>query len=277
MSETVRSETVALNGTQLYYESRGDGAPVLFITGAFGDGGAWQQVSEWLNREYTAVSYDRRGNSRSPAPPHWTATSVDEQAGDAAALIEHLDRGPAVVWASSLGGAIGLTLLHRRPDLVRLAVLHEPFVPSLLSDPTAAAGPILARTGPFLAAGDFRGAAAAMIRLVCGDQTYASLPVDQLERMLGNAQTLFGIEFPGLAALSVDGDVAPEAPLTLAIGEESAPFLTAGALRLSQLLGIGVTTMRGGHVPQATHPESVATALRALTDAQGECTEAVNR
>jgi pimeloyl-ACP methyl ester carboxylesterase len=264
MSETVHRETPILNGAQLYYERRGCGAPVLFITGAFGDGGAWQRVNELLSCEYTTVSYDRRANSRSPAPPGWEATTLDEQAGDAAALIEHLDLGSAVIWASSLGGAIGLALVLRRPDLVRLAVLHEPFVPSLLDDPEVVIGPMVAVTAPHLAAGDLRGAAEAMVRLVGGDAVYANLPEDQRERMLGNAATLFGIEFAGLGQFVIDGDLTPSVPVTLAIGGESASFLTASARHLGALLGVDVTTMPGGHVPQATHPEAVAALVRSL-------------
>ena len=109
MSGAMHYDIAAVNGTRLYYESRGNGAPILFISGAFGDAGGWQRASEILANRYTTISYDRRGNSRSTAPPGWTSTSLDEQAADAAALIEHCRLGPAIVWASSLGGGIALT------------------------------------------------------------------------------------------------------------------------------------------------------------------------
>jgi pimeloyl-ACP methyl ester carboxylesterase len=267
MKPTVRRETVSLNGTHLYCEIRGDGSPVLFISGAFGDGGAWQRVGECLSDEHTAVSYDRRANSRTPAPRGWDSTSLDEQAADAAALINHVGLGATVVWGSSLGGAIALALLTQRPDLVRLAVLHEPFVPALLDDPESATGPLVDATGPHLADDDLRSAAEAMVRLVCGDEIYAGLPRDQLERMLGNAPTLFGVEFAGLTALTIDAP--PKVPITITVGAESAPFLTVGARHLAHLFGIPVTTMAGGHVPQATHPDAVAAAVRALTNGSG--------
>lgn len=265
--DTIHCDTLVLNGTQLYCERRGSGAPVLFISGAFGDSGAWWRVTTLLSSHYTTVCYDRRGNSRSPAPPNWNVTSLEEQAGDAAALIEHLGLGPALVWGSSLGGAIGLTLAQQRGDLVRQAVLHEPIVSWLLDDPTSASGPLITACQSLLEVGDLRGAAEAMIRLADGDDVYVALASDQRERMLGNAQTLFGVEQPALAAIRDNVEVVPTAPVSVVKGSSSPRFLTVGADRLGQVLGTGVKTIAGGHVPQATHPHAVANLVRALSNA----------
>ncbi len=40
----VKAGTVKVNGTELYYEIRGSGPPVLFIQGATGDGGTFQNL-----------------------------------------------------------------------------------------------------------------------------------------------------------------------------------------------------------------------------------------
>jgi pimeloyl-ACP methyl ester carboxylesterase len=69
--------SVAVNGTTLYYESRGGGPPVLFISGATGDAGHWTEVGKAdLVSEYTVLSYDRRANSRSPRPENWTTAPI---------------------------------------------------------------------------------------------------------------------------------------------------------------------------------------------------------
>ena len=57
-----------VNGARIYHEVRGSGPSVLFIAGATGDGGHFERVAEILSDEFTVVTYDRRGNSRSPAP-----------------------------------------------------------------------------------------------------------------------------------------------------------------------------------------------------------------
>ncbi|WP_327139264.1 alpha/beta fold hydrolase [Nocardia sp. NBC_01327] len=253
--------TAAVNGAEIYYEMRGDGPPILCISGGFGDGGAWQSVAELLSDTYTVISYDRRGHSRSPRPEGWTTTSLDEQAADSAGLIESLGVGPCAIYANSLGGAIGLTLLLRRPELVRLAILHDPVIASLSPDPAQANSSLRKVVAPFIDRGDLAGAADTLLRVLNGEDGYAKLSPVQLERMVGNAETLLGIDFRGLGTLTVD-IVAPAVPLTIACGAESADFLTAGARRLAELLQKELITLPGAHVPQLTHPTAVADLIR---------------
>jgi pimeloyl-ACP methyl ester carboxylesterase len=54
--------------TTLYCEVHGTGPSLVLVPGASGDGGYMQQLADALADEFTAVSYDRRGNSRSPRP-----------------------------------------------------------------------------------------------------------------------------------------------------------------------------------------------------------------
>ena len=78
---------VVVNGAELYYEVRGTGPPVLLIMGATGDGGHFDALADLLADEFRVVSYDRRGNGRSPVATGWQTTSPEEQADDAAALM----------------------------------------------------------------------------------------------------------------------------------------------------------------------------------------------
>ena len=77
----------SVNGTELYYEIRGTGSPVLLIMGGSGDGGHFDAIADLLSDEFTVVTYDCRGNGRSPAPASWKTTSPEEQADDAAGLL----------------------------------------------------------------------------------------------------------------------------------------------------------------------------------------------
>jgi pimeloyl-ACP methyl ester carboxylesterase len=75
--------SMMVNGTELHYEMRGGEPPVLLVMGATGDGGHFDAFAGLLADEFMVVSYDRRGNGRSPAPPGWQTTSPQEQgAGD---------------------------------------------------------------------------------------------------------------------------------------------------------------------------------------------------
>ena len=121
-----------VNGTTLYYEKQGSGPAVLFIAGSTGDAGNFTRTATLLAGEFTVVTYDRRGNSRSPRPPGWTTTSVAEQADDAGGLIQSLGLSPAVVFGASAGGLIALDLMIRHPQLVRAGIVQEPSIFSAL-------------------------------------------------------------------------------------------------------------------------------------------------
>ncbi|WP_457149250.1 alpha/beta fold hydrolase [Mycobacterium sp. URHB0021] len=57
-----------------------------------------------LSRDFRVVTYDRRGNGRSPRPPTWHATDIAEQADDAAGLIEAVGLAPCAVWQAVSAG-----------------------------------------------------------------------------------------------------------------------------------------------------------------------------
>ena len=116
---------VQANGTELYYEARGDGPPLLLIAGGLADAGQFTALDEAL-AGHRVITYDRRGNSRSPAPTGWTATTVDEQAADAAALLEALGIAAASVYGHSIGAPIVLDLALRRPEIIDTLILHDP-------------------------------------------------------------------------------------------------------------------------------------------------------
>src|SRR4029078_3966766 len=96
---------VTVNGAELYYEIRGSGPPVLLIMGGTGDGGHFDPLADVLADEFTVVTYDRRGNGRSPVPPGWTTTSPQEQADDAASLVDVLAVGLNAVFGTTSGRA----------------------------------------------------------------------------------------------------------------------------------------------------------------------------
>ena len=133
---------VTVNGVELYYEIRGAGPPLLLIMGATGDGGHFDELADLLADEFTVITYDRRGNGRSPVPAGWRTTSAEEQADDAAALLDALEIGPAAVFGTSSGGTFALCLLVRHAENVRGAILHEPGLYSLVDDFDAVRAPI---------------------------------------------------------------------------------------------------------------------------------------
>ena len=119
---------------ELYHEVRGSGAPLLLITGGTGDAGEWSGVAPVLGEQFTVITYDRRGMSRSPKVPGSAAMSMSEQADDAAGLLRALVQEPALVVGHSGGASIACSLVVRHRELLRHAVLYEPPLLAIVPD-----------------------------------------------------------------------------------------------------------------------------------------------
>ena len=179
-----------VNGVELYYEVRGSGPSLLLIMGATGDGGVFDAFANLLADEFTVVTYDRRGNGRSPRPPDWDTTSPEEQADDAAALLDALGFAPAAVLGTSGGGMFALELLTRRPGAVRGAALHEPALFALCDDPLQARRTI----ADLLAAGEPAAAFERFLRFAGTDSNWDRLSLPLRRRMLSSARTWLEVE-----------------------------------------------------------------------------------
>ena len=136
--------TVTVNGAELDHEVRGSGPPILLITGATGMVAIFDALADLLADEFTVISYDRRGNGRSPVPAGWQTTSPQEQAEDAAAPLDALGTGPVTVFSTSSGGNFALCLMIRHREAVCGAVMHEPGLYALVDDFDAVRAPMRA-------------------------------------------------------------------------------------------------------------------------------------
>ncbi|CAI4215802.1 unnamed protein product [Parascedosporium putredinis] len=114
------------------------GPLLLLIAGANGDATIFQQIAVPLSEHFTVVAYDRRGFSRSELQgPQNYETRLATDADDARRLIEHLSKTPAIVFGSSSGAVVALTLLIRHPSAVRALIAHEPPAVNLLAEAEA--------------------------------------------------------------------------------------------------------------------------------------------
>ncbi len=122
-------------GVELHYVERGAGATLLIVHAMGGGCADWEPaLDELAAAGARAIAYDRRGYGSSGAPDPYTATTIQEQAEDAATLLRALGCGPAVLVGDGFGALVVLELLVRLPQLANAAVLVEPpllaFVPT---------------------------------------------------------------------------------------------------------------------------------------------------
>ena len=268
MTRGVETNSVVANGASLYYERQGTGPAVFFIAGSTGDAGNFSRAAPLLADEFTVVTYDRRGNSRSPRPASWTTTSVGEQADDAAALIKVLNLAPTIVFGASVGGLIALDLVSRYPQLVRACVLQEPSIFFVLPDPTAELSARRAILMEGLRLGGPREAVKALMRYLNDDDVFSAIPADILERMLSNAETILSIEVPGFAGwrLQVADLERLKIPMALLVASDTLPIYKAVTDWLAKQIHVQPITVPGHHGFYYYRPQDLANALRPILE-----------
>ena len=116
--------TVKNGDVSLYCEKIGEGENLLLIHGSICDSSYFDGTKEYLKKNFTVITYDRRGYTRSPYVLGGDY-SMGAQASDAAAVIEACG-GSALVVGCSAGGVIALELARKYPKLVKKLFLHEP-------------------------------------------------------------------------------------------------------------------------------------------------------
>ena len=231
--------------------------------GSTGDGGHFDALADLLADEFTVITYDRRGNGRSPTPPGWTSTSPEEQADDAAALVDSLVVGPAAVFGTSSGGNFALRMLTRHPGVVRGAILHEPAVYALLDDFGAVRLPLqtviqqaMAEGGPHLAVERFW-------QYIAGKNAWTQLPPALRERFHARHHSLRRGAWHLEQSMPDDRALAAIAvPVLLVVSEDSHDFFAEVTRRLSGRLGADVATTPGRHGAYHDYPKELAETIR---------------
>jgi pimeloyl-ACP methyl ester carboxylesterase len=265
----VTATTLEVPGATLYYEVRGSG-PVVLLVGAPMNADAFAPLAGLLAVDHTVLTTDPRGITRSTVDDRDADSTPEMRADDLAALLRHLDRGPAVALGSSGGAITVLALAQAHPGLVHTVVAHEPPLDQLLPDREE----LLAATDDMIAsylAGDVLGAwkqfmAIANIQMpdFVIEQMFLS---DRSAQAVADEHLQFahmlrpGVRWiPDLAALR-GGPVR----IVAGIGEQSAGQLCDRATRaLAAGLGVEPAMFPGGHTGFAEDPAAFEPRLRAV-------------
>jgi len=112
---------ITANGIEIFYETRGSGAPLLLIAGFGCDRLIWLSVVPALAAQRQVILFDNRGTGQSSAldQPY----TVADMAEDAAALLDQLGVPQADIAGHSMGGQIALELALHHPGQVRSLLL----------------------------------------------------------------------------------------------------------------------------------------------------------
>ncbi len=106
---------------QIYYETAGEGPPLLLVSGLGGGSWSWQGQRPAFERHFRVIRFDNRGSGRSDMPPG--PYTMEQLAKDALAILDELGIDRAAVMGLSMGGMIALQLTVMAQDRVSALVL----------------------------------------------------------------------------------------------------------------------------------------------------------
>jgi pimeloyl-ACP methyl ester carboxylesterase len=261
-------------GASLYYRVRGSGPLLLMLQGGPGDADSTEGIARLLLDHFAVVTYDRRGQSRSrladgTRPPSTLETHSD----DAHRLLRRLTTRPALVVGHSLGAVIGLDLVARHPEQVRVLVAHEPNTLQLLSAAERSAAERAQEEVEEIF--EREGVSAALKKMT------ATVRADPGNREAGltlprpTAQTAANLAFflahDAPAARRHTLDIAALGAVSTRIvfvgGRDSQNAWTRGSAEgLAKLLGAEFVEFPGDHNGFTLHPRAFAAGLRAILE-----------
>ncbi len=123
-------------GTRIYWDEQGTGAPILLIMGLGYPSAMWHRTRPALSASYRTIALDNRGAGQSDVPPG--PYSIALMASDAAAVLDAAGVPSAHVFGVSMGGMIAQEFALQYPGRVQ----------SLILGCTAAGGPNAKRAEP---------------------------------------------------------------------------------------------------------------------------------
>jgi pimeloyl-ACP methyl ester carboxylesterase len=279
--------TIRADGTSLYYERRGSGPALLMISGGGGDAGYHSEVAEQLADEYTVLTYDRRGNSRSVVDDRSLPLRMEEQSADALAVLAHNDFSSALVFGGSGGALIGLDLAVRHGAAVDGLVAHEPPVIQLLTDADRELFreivEIVRREGPrsayirFITTVDRPGSPSLVLKpwgrkvfgglMAAGQHVFRYGPKQfrEISRWIGNSAYLMTREMEPFTSFVPDFEALRDSgiPIVIGVSGVSRPYYPARAGEaVAERLGLEVVEFPGPHAGYTEKPAEFAVTLR---------------
>ncbi|KFL29883.1 alpha/beta hydrolase [Devosia riboflavina] len=121
MSQAIESGYAPVEGTELYYEIHGEGAPLLMLHGGVNPSGFFGAPLAAMAGAFKVIAIHARGHGLSKDSD--TPWSIEQAADDVAAVLR--DRGieKASVMGYSFGGKIAIQFAIRHPDMLEKLVI----------------------------------------------------------------------------------------------------------------------------------------------------------
>jgi pimeloyl-ACP methyl ester carboxylesterase len=113
------------NGVRIYYESVGDGPPIVLMHGLWDDLRCWYEAGyvDALRSDYRLILFDARGHGASDKPHDPAEYFGPNYLSDVFAILDAARVERPVFWGYSLGARVGFGLGDRAPSRFRALIL----------------------------------------------------------------------------------------------------------------------------------------------------------
>jgi pimeloyl-ACP methyl ester carboxylesterase len=242
------------DGTEIGYEKRGEGKPVVLIHGTSGTRKTWDAIAPVLAEKYAVVAYDRRGRGASTDTEEY---GLDREVDDAKAVVDVVDGDP-ILFGHSFGGLVALEVA-RGTGLDGL-VLYEP---AILTDEHAENHDVVARMEESIRDGHVREA----VELYFRDAGGMTDPGEELiDRGASMVDTIIR-ECRIVEAYGIDHGVETGVETLLLTGGNGPLHLRDTVFALHEVLDSRLVELDGvGHAGPVSDPEEVAAVVEGFIE-----------
>jgi pimeloyl-ACP methyl ester carboxylesterase len=112
-----RQETVEIDGLPVFYETEGDGAPLVLLHGGLADNSTWAAQFSGLSPSRRVIAPERQAQGHTPDRPG--PLSYQAMTDQTVGFLTALDLGPVDLLGWSDGGMIGTLIAAEHPERVR--------------------------------------------------------------------------------------------------------------------------------------------------------------
>lgn len=254
---------VAIAAGSLYYRTQGAGPALVLVGGGPSNADTLDPLAAHLAGDFTVVTYDRRGYSRSHLDDPGRPAGIAQHGDDVRRIIADLGAGPVSVFGTSIGALIALDLAASAPELIEALVVHEPPLGQMLTDGERDGFDVDLDSAPSATAAlDAVAASIGVSRGLTGGDARtrtATRPAD--------VELFIQRDGPAVGAYHLDVDRLRPLTGRIAVaggreGRDFYPYLCAA--RLAAILGTPLAELPGNHAGMIRHPAEFASELRGL-------------
>ena len=112
-----------INDIQLYFESTGEGFPLVLAHEFAGDFRSWEPQVRYFSRQYRVITYNARGYPPSDVPTDEGAYSQEMAVEDLHGLLDHFGIEKAHICGLSMGGTLALNFGITYPDRAQSLII----------------------------------------------------------------------------------------------------------------------------------------------------------